>query len=310
MSTLDLFLSLSAGASLVIVPDEVGRHPEETLALMERERITIWYSAPKILTLIAQSRAIERYDLSRLRVIAFAGEVFPIEGLKSLVAQLPRPEYFNFFGSTETNVMMQYAVPKQELPSFQTPVPLGVLCEHFAARVVDERGEDVPDGEHGELVLRGPAIMLGYWRRPDLSGERQLPDAQGGPPWYRTRDVVKRRSDGVYLHAGRLDRMVKRGGFRVELGDVEAALHAIPEVKEAAITSSVVEDTVSLTAHLVLRSEALSILQLKSLCAQRVPSYMVPDRFQFLKELPRTSTNKIDYQSLLRQAGTPRPTRT
>jgi amino acid adenylation domain-containing protein len=299
LSVLDIYCSLTSGAALVICPDEVGRDAGLVLELLERERISIWYSAPSILALIAQLGAIAGRNLSMLRAICFAGEVFPIGHLKSLKRQLPHPRYLNLYGPTETNVCTYYELP-QDIEGFERPCPIGAACAHYEARVVDESGATVPAGAEGELVVRGPGVMAGYWGRPDLTEERLLQAADGGPAWYRTGDVVTSLPGGDFFYVGRRDRMVKRRGYRVELGEIEARLHEHPKVREAAVVTGTSRDGLTLHAHLsTADGTPLSLLEMKTFCGQTLPPYMVPDTFAYHAALPRTSTEKIDYQRLL-----------
>jgi amino acid adenylation domain-containing protein len=297
LSVLDIYCPLTTGAALVICPDEVGREAKLVLDLLEHERITIWYSAPAVLALMAQLGTIAQRDLSALRVLCFAGEVFPIVHLKSLKRQLPGPRYLNLYGPTETNVCTSYELPAS-IETFDRPCPIGPACPHYEARVVDERGARVPHGAEGELVMRGPGVMAGYWGRPDLTQEKLLVADDGGRPWYRTGDIVT-ESNGVFVYVGRRDRMIKRRGYRVELGEIEARLFEHPKVKDAAVVTGSSPDGITLHAHLVTRDGApLSVLEIKTFCGQQLPSYMVPDSFVYHAALPRTSTEKVDYQRL------------
>ncbi|MDH3686180.1 MAG: AMP-binding protein, partial [Myxococcales bacterium] len=166
--------------------------------------------------------------------------------------------------------------------------------------VVDPELRPVATGEEGELCIRGPGVMQGYWNRPDLT-EDALARVGAGAPWYRTGDVVVEEAGGIYRFVGRRDRMVKKRGYRVELGEIEACLYRNPKVAEAAVVALDGEDGVKVRAHLSAREgEKLSIIALKRFCAEHLPGYMVPDAFEFHEALPKTSTDKIDYQTLKR----------
>jgi len=118
--------------------------------------------------------------------------------------------------------------------------------------------------------------------------------------WYKTGDVVVEEADGNYRFVGRRDRMVKKRGYRVELGEIEACLHRHPEISEAAVVAvSDDEAGVRIQAHLSTRDgKRRSLIEMKQFCSQHVPVYMVPDRFNFHASLPKTSTDKVDYQKL------------
>jgi acyl-coenzyme A synthetase/AMP-(fatty) acid ligase len=113
--------------------------------------------------------------------------------------------------------------------------------------------------------------------------------------------VVVEEEGGVYRFVGRRDRMVKKRGYRVELGEIEACLYRNPKVAEAAVVALEGEEGVKIRAHLAPRSgEKLSVIALKRFCAENLPGYMVPDVFSFHEALPKTSTDKVDYQTLKR----------
>ncbi len=222
MSLFDIYASLGSGATLVLVPEESRQHAARIVDLLADERVTIWFSGPTVLSLVAQSPGLETRDLSALRVIAFAGEVFPLRQLNTLRQRLRHPRYFNFYGSTETNVALFYELP--ETLTLEEPPPVGQPCVHYEARAATEGGGDAPAGTSGELQLRGAGLTSGYWNQED-SSERVCAAADGGEPWFRTRDLVTQLPTGDFRYQGRLGRMIKLRGYRVEPGEVETRLY-------------------------------------------------------------------------------------
>jgi acyl-coenzyme A synthetase/AMP-(fatty) acid ligase len=286
------------GATLVLVSEEAGKDPLTLAALIAEERITSWYSAPSILSLLAQFGRLERFDYSALRFVHFAGEVFPVRHLRSLKAQIPHPRYFNLYGPTETNVCTFHEIPAVVPEDRVEPYPIGTCCAHYRHRIVDEAGRSRPRGEEGELWIAGPGVMAGYWNAPERDAEVFRSDP-GGERWYRTGDLVVEAPDGTLLFRGRRDRMVKRRGYRIELGEIEATLYRHPELKEAAVLADRdAQDDVQLRCFVTLRAGKPSVIRMKQFCAEHLLSYMVPDVFVFLDALPRTSTGKVDYQRL------------
>jgi acyl-coenzyme A synthetase/AMP-(fatty) acid ligase len=258
---------------------------------------------PSILAFLAQYGKLERHDFGALRLVLFAGEVFPVPPLRALAEAWPHPRYFNLYKPTETNVCTYYEVPLP-IPAERTePFPIGHTCAHVATRVVDEAGDDVAPGEEGELVVTGAGVMAGYWNLPEQNAAAFLTDG-AGRRWYRTGDlVVEHPADGYVFH-GRRDRMVKRRGYRVELGEIEAGLSTHPAVREVAVVAlpdgeAGVRIRACLSTH---DGGKLSLIALKQFSVERLPRYMVPDEFAFLPALPRTSTDKIDYETLARGA--------
>jgi amino acid adenylation domain-containing protein len=303
LSILDVHVSLKHGATLVLVAEDIGKDPERLAALIANERISIWYSAPSILALLAQFGKLERHDYGALRHLLFAGEVFAIKHLRSLVAQLPNRRYFNLYGPTETNVCTFYEVVPPIPEDRVTPVPIGKSCSHLLCRVVGTDGRDVRAGDEGELCVTGRGVMQGYWGLSEQTERGFLTDA-AGVRWYKTGDVVVEARDGNYVYLGRRDRMVKRRGYRVELGEIEAALYQHPAIKEAAVIALPDEQAgVKLTAFLSCReAEHPSLIALKRFCSEHLPLYMIPDAFSWQDALPKTSTDKTDYQRLKEMA--------
>lgn len=303
LSILDIYTPLKHGATLVIVPEDIGKEPQRLASLIHESRITVWYSTPSILSLLVQYGRLDTYDLSHLRAVLFAGEVFPIVHLKALHALLPKPRYFNLYGPTETNVCTFYELPDAIPAERADPFPIGGVCSHLEARVVDETGKDVARGERGELCIRGASVTPGYWNLPEQTAAAYL-DSAAAPleRWYRTGDIVTEAPDGNYTYAGRRDRMVKKRGYRVELGEIESCLYRHPDIREAAVVALPDEELgMKVRAHLVTRDGGrLSLIKLKAFCAQHLPMYMIPDVFSFHEGLPKTSTEKTDYQRLLK----------
>lgn len=287
LSILDLYTPARAAATLVIVPEEIGKEPAALAKLIAEMRISVWYSAPSILALLVQFGKLDSYDYSALRTVLFAGEVFPVSHLRALTKHWPRPRYFNLYGPTETNVCTWFEVELPVPDERSDAYPIGKVCDHMEGAIVD-----------GELVIRGGNVTQGYWNLPDQTARAFL--EHDGLRWYRTGDLVVEQSDGNLRFLGRRDRMVKKRGYRIELGEIEACLYRHPNVREAAVVA-IPDESVGLIvrAHIATIDGArVSLIQLKIFCSQHMPLYMVPDAFQFHDALPKTSTDKIDYQAL------------
>jgi len=167
--------------------------------------------------------------------------------------------------------------------------------------VVKPDGSLARDDEEGELMVAGPSVMLGYWGDGDRTS-RAFADLTGigGPDRaYRTGDLVLRDTRGLLHYHGRIDRMVKRRGFRIEPAEIEAALSAHPDVEECAVLALPGEETAYLKAFvLAMPGKEPQVLELKGFLSGRVPRYMIPDALELVQSLPRTSTGKIDRRRL------------
>jgi L-proline---[L-prolyl-carrier protein] ligase len=299
LSIHDLYVSLGHGACLVLIGEELGKDPRRLAALIADERLTIWYSTPSILSLLEEHGRLERYDTRSLRIVLFAGEVFPIGRLRQVMSRWPWARYFNLYGPTETNVCTCYEVPGPLPPERTEPLPIGRRCAHYRQLIVDG-DRPVDRGERGELLMSGPGVMNGYWNLAEQNA-RAFWVAPDGVRWYRTGDVVSEQVDGTLLFHGRRDRMVKRRGYRIELGEIETALARHQQIEAAAVVARP-DDRSGVVIHAFLAplgGERPSIVEMKRYCAEALPGYMAPDRFGFLDRIPQTSTDKTDYQALL-----------
>ena len=233
LSILDIYLSLKHGATLVLVEEQLGKEPGRLAPWIADKKLTVWYSAPSILSLLAQFGKLDQHDYSPLRLVLFAGEVFPIKYLKLLKSLWAHPRCFNLYGPTETNVCTYYEVPRLVSESQTEPVPIGKACPHCEPLVVNEAGIEVAPGAEGELCIAGPSVLEGYWDLPENTAKAFLPGRE--TRWYRTGDIVVELPDANYKLLGRRDRMIKKRGYRIELGEIEVALYRHPAIKEAAV---------------------------------------------------------------------------
>jgi amino acid adenylation domain-containing protein len=303
LSVLDLYVPATAGGAVVIVGDELGKDPHHLGAFISERRLTRWYSVPSILALLVQFGRLGEHDCSSLRTVFFAGEVFPIKHLRDLTTLWHDKEFFNLYGPTETNVCTFHRVRLPIPPDQTVPVPIGRACANVRAKVWDEHFAESDAGQEGVLYIHcsGPT-MLGYWGDEEKTARSSRVDP-GGERWYCTGDVVIPEPDGTLTFVGRRDRMVKRRGYRIELGEIEAGLYKHAQIREAAVVAHDTPQGVVITAFLSPREGAkLSVIELKTFCNRALPAYMNPDRFTVLAGLPRTSTDKVDYQGLTRQA--------
>jgi amino acid adenylation domain-containing protein len=301
LSIFDLYLAAMGGATLVLVPDEEAYFGASLAKFIQEEEISVWYSVPSALRLLTKAAA-GRMQLPSLRTVVFAGEVYPTPHLRELRRMLPDVQLWNIYGPTETNVCTYYEV--RDLPEDDHPIPIGRACGNTEVFGVTSEGRLAGVGEEGELHVRGATVMKGYWGRPEKTAEVLVPNPLPGalPDLvYRTGDLVQLRPDGNYDFIGRRDHQIKSRGYRIELGEIEAALATHPELEECvAVAVPHVEWGNAIVAWVSMRNGAsISDRDVKRHVAGRLPNYMVPAAVEFLDELPKTSTGKIDRPHLL-----------
>ena len=300
-----------------MLPSGTATFPVSIARWLEAEQISVWYSVPSVLTLLACYGSLAQFDLSGLRTVIFAGEVFPPKHLARLMAELPHPRYLNWYGPTETNVCTAFEVPAGGADD--GPAPIGKACANTEVFAVTSEGRRVcGPGEVGELYVRGPSLMRGYWGQPAKTSEalvRHPFRAEYDELVYRTGDLVTLEPTGNYAYLGRRDTMVKVRGYRVELGEIEATLYRHPAIREAVVLP-VPDELLGSRLRAVVTADPAGNLSHEDVldhCRQWLPGYMVPDIIEFRETLPRTSTGKVDRAGLaqeqheLEPAGDSRP---
>jgi amino acid adenylation domain-containing protein len=305
LSVFDIFAACRVAACLTVLPDGAATFPVSIARWLEAERISVWYSVPSVLTLLACYGNLRQFDLSGLRTVIFAGEVFPPKHLARLMAELPHSRYLNWYGPTETNVITAFEVPAGGAGA--RPAPIGKACANTEVFAVTSEGRRVSQpGEVGELYVRGPALMRGYWGQPAKTSEvlvRNPFRTDYDELVYRTGDLVTLEPTGDYAYLGRRDSMVKVRGYRVELGEVEATLYRHPAIREAAVLP-VPDELLGSRLRAIVTADGAGNLTREDVldhCRQWLPSYMVPDMVEFRETLPRTSTGKVDRVGLVQE---------
>lgn len=305
LSVFDLFGSLATGATLVPLPPRLLARPREAVRWILDREITVWYSTPSTLVLLLERGGFTEHEYPSLRRLLFAGEVLLPGHLRRLLDTLPGAELYNLYGPTETNVCTFKRV-ERPMPT-DREVPIGKACCGCEVVALDPEAGTVGEGEEGELWVRGPTLMQGYWDAPRETARALRPLDRPGPRggrWYCTGDLVHRDSAGDYHFHGRRDQMVKVRGYRVEIGEVERALHSVPWIAELAVVAAPSGGHgLELVAWVVPTDrDAFSVLELRSHLARQLPAWMIPRRFSCRGELPRTLSGKIDRSRLKRSA--------
>ena len=292
ISVLELLWTLTRGFTVVLHGDE-GTH---TIAdEIRRFGVTHLQSTPslaRMLTLEPRSLA----ALASLQKLLLGGEALS-SSLVRVIRSVFHGELFNMYGPTETTIWST-ACLIEGTPSI---VPIGKPLANTVVQILDQTLHPVPAGESGELFIGGEGVARGYWKRPELTAERFLPDVVPGlGRLYRTGDIARitLRADLEFL--GRSDFQVKLRGFRIELGEIEACLEIQESVQQAVVIAR--EDSFEnkrLVAYVIPKPGASpSPSLLRDVLAGKMPSYMVPANFVFLDRFPLTSNGKIDRKAL------------
>ncbi len=288
LSVFDLYAAFLVGASVWLVPGESAGVPRVVAAFLKEHAISVLYCVPSLLTMMLEEEVLPLAGGS-LRTIIFAGEPFPLGPLKTLRELAPSLRLFNYYGPTETNVCASYEVTASDLQRTD-PIPIGTPASGARLWIRNDASSVADPGEEGELMVEGPTVMLGYWGHPAL--------VRGG---YATGDRVRRDASGLLYFLGREDSLVKVGGRRIDLGEIESTLSEREDVADAAVV--VVQSGSARRLHAFVvprRLEAPSLLEIKRFLAERLPSYMTVHEVVSIARLPRTARGKLDRTRLAR----------
>lgn len=312
MSTLDYFAGPLVGATTVIIPEAYTKMPASLSQLVQDEVLTIWYSVPFALIQLLLRGVLAERDLRSLRWVLFGGEPYPAKYMYALMAQLPQARFSNVYGPAEINQCSYYHVPPLAAGDLvpKDVAPIGQIWANAEERILDDADQPVPPGEIGELVVRTPTMMAGYWQQPELNERAFYRCHVAHQPalFYRTGDLVLQQPDGNYQFIGRKDRQIKTRGYRVELDEVEAALVNHPLVEEAAVYAVPTEaGSHQIEAAVILKPDVaptvvLDEADLKRQVVERLPTYAVPQHIAIAETFPRTTSGKIDRRTLQNQA--------
>ncbi|SMF97467.1 non-ribosomal peptide synthase domain TIGR01720/amino acid adenylation domain-containing protein [Methylomagnum ishizawai] len=298
---------LAHGAGLVL--GQPGWTGEDTAAVVEREGVTVIYPPTPHLLHLADALA-GRSGATGLRICTVGGEAVARDSLDRIRRGLRPAWVVNGYGPTETVITPLAWKAGPDTPCASAYAPIGQALGERTLHVLDADWEPVPLGVAGELYIGGPCLARGYFDRPGPTAERFIPDPWGEPGsrLYRTGDRVRQLADGTVEYLGRTDQQIKLRGYRIEPGEIEAALLNLPGVREAVVVLR--EDRGGrYLAGYVGADGRITANALRTALAARLPEYMVPAALRVLDALPRTAHGKVDRQRLpLPEPAAPRPT--
>jgi amino acid adenylation domain-containing protein len=296
--------TLLAGAT-VVVSDPVFWSPAELPDRLARHRVTTVEITPAYYREVLDSLGTGADRLAGLKLMNVGSDVVTVDDARRWARTGLPGRFLCNYGPTEATVTcLLHPVPGDlSAARGEAAMPLGRPVPGTRAYVVDADLRPLPVGVPGELLLGGVRLARGYHRRPELTAERFVPDPFGDEPGmrlYRTGDLVRRRPDGDLEFLGRIDQQVKVRGFRIEPGEIEAALAGHPDVRAVAVVAT---DTGAggrgLAAYLVMRDGApVDPALLRAHLRDRVPDYMIPSWWTGLPALPLTTSKKVDRKAL------------
>ena len=301
LSVMDLYLSLYSGGKLHVLPKKIQGDMKMLMESLKESGANIWVSTPSFAEVCLSDESFNKELLPEMKRFLFCGETLPVSVVRKLHERFPGAEVVNTYGPTESTVAVTDILCTPEVCDKYDPLPVGKIKPGSELWIRGERGESLPEGESGEIIILGDSVSIGYRNLPEQTAKAFF--EEDGIRGYRTGDKGYLK-DGYLFYQGRIDLQIKLHGYRIELEDVENNLMKLSGVERAAVIPIEKEGKiVSLTAFIIpdrmpessfkagqaLRAEAKSFL----------PEYMIPKKFVFLEELPMTNNGKADRRALL-----------
>ncbi|CAG9470909.1 amino acid adenylation domain-containing protein [Campylobacter upsaliensis] len=296
-SILDIFPTIKEGGSVHLVPNSLFAFPLKVLEYLENEGVNTIFWVPSVLIYFANTQALEKFKLEKLKKVLFCGEIMPNKQLNYWRTHLPHTLFANLYGPTEiTDVCCFYKVDREfkddEL------LPIGKACKNTELLVFDENKNFINEvGKKGELFVRGTSLSLGYYNDIEKTKAAFIQNPLHHnylDLLYKTGDIVAYNEFGELLCYGRIDNQIKFKGHRIELGEIEAVLNSHEKIKNSAC---IFKDD-----KLIAFYESEEELDLKGFCKQKLPPYMIASSFVRVEKFALNANGKIDRKILSERA--------
>lgn len=284
LSVFDLFASLSSGCTLHLFNSAEVKNVRLMAEQLSKQKINTIYATPSFFTSLLFYGKPEKFSWDSIRKVLFAGEEFSVRHLHELMQLWSNARFFNLYGPTETNVCTWTEILKDVKRT--KPYPIGLSCS----------GHDYEISDEDELYIGGPHVAEGYLNNEALTQSRFF--IRNNVRWFKTGDVVMRDDSGQLVYKGRIDRMIKRRGYRIEPAEVEKALMIHPGISSAAVLGARGKDELPVLVAFVTGHAVPGIIELNEFLLKHIPDYMLPDAVKQVEMIPTTVNGKVDYQLL------------
>lgn len=291
------FSAVRAGATLVL--ERSFTYPAQVFKRMHDEAITSFASVPTVFAMMLAQDAKQPLCFPSVRLLTNAAAALPVEFIPGIRRLFPQASLYKMYGQTEC-IRSAYLDPA--LAGIK-PESVGCAIPGTELLLLDEDGRTVAQGEVGNLYVRGPHVMRGYWNQPKKTAEVLVPGPLPGEFLLKSGDQFRRDADGDFYFVARSDEIIKSRGGKVSPAEVENAIYSLPAVQEVLVTG--IPDPLlgeAVCAFVAAREgDKLNIQQIKRVCSERLENYMVPKHVLLLPELPRTVNGKLSRKLIMEQ---------
>ncbi|MGK2931852.1 MAG: long-chain-fatty-acid--CoA ligase [Solirubrobacterales bacterium] len=280
--TVAMNVVIKVGGCLTLLP---RFDPVKALEIIQRDKVTIFMGVPTMYAALLHTPDKDKYDISSLRLCVSGGAALPGEILKAFEEEFGSP-IIEGYGLSETSPVATFG----RLDMEQKPGTIGVPIEDVEVRLIDDDGNVVGVGEKGELQVKGPNVMKGYWNMPEETANAIDPDG-----WFSTGDVATVDEDGYYSIVDRKKEMILRGGYNVYPREIEEVLYEHPAVRDAAVIGIAQPDLGEEVCAVIALKDGESVTEdeVRAFAKERVAAYKYPRHIQIIDDLPKGPTGKI-----------------
>jgi D-alanine--poly(phosphoribitol) ligase subunit 1 len=301
LSVMDLYSSLACGGTLFSVTKDEIAEPKKLYRALARSETTVWVSTPSFARMCLMDASFNETMMPHVRKFWFCGEILAPEVAATLLDRFPKAEVWNTYGPTEATVATTSIQITKDVIEKYRPLPVGKAKPGTQVVVHAKDGQPCPGGERGEIIIAGPNVSTGYVNHAELTSSAffQL----SGQRAYHTGDWGHMQDELIFFD-GRMDFQIKLNGYRIEIGDIEANLHTLPNVQDAVVLLAMKNERADyLAAFVILKNRPEQtdfeiMREMKKQLGERLPDYMMPRKFIFLSEFPATPNGKVDRSKL------------
>lgn len=291
----ELCMLMARGCTIALIPENLSAFPAAILQFVCEHRVSFIFWVPTIMVNMANMKLLEQIQFPDLRIVWFAGEVFPTKQFNYWRRCLPDAVFANLYGPIEITLDCTFYIVRRELQDDE-PIPIGFAYKNTDILILNEKDEKVEQKHtEGELCVRGTSLAMGYYNNPEKTAAAfvQNPLNHSYPELiYRTGDIVYLNDRGEIVFKGRKDSLIKHLGYRIELGEIE---HVIVNTLKLVKNACVVYNRTKKEITLFYESEQeLSAGEFRIAIGKELPKYMIPTVFHRLNELRRNTNGKID----------------
>jgi len=304
-SVFDFYSSFFSGACIVPFSKNEVSNPTLLMQKINDLACTSWFSVPSLLIYLDSVKVLAPENMKKIKRIIFGGEGFPKTKLHKLFKLYSRrAKIYNVYGPTEcTCICSNYKISSSDFNDLTGIPPLGSLIQNFSYLILNDKLETIKDGEVGELFLLGPNVALGYYNDLNRTSDSFIQNPYNTVDreiMYMTGDFVKYDSkDQKIYFICRKDNQIKHMGYRIELDEIDHALNKIDGISESVTIHASLNNFKKIIAFVALKSDySFNSTELKEELREMIPSYMVPSKINFLKNLPKNANGKIDRKKL------------